>query len=82
MLKDTAMRTTLAIDDDVLVAAKGLAQRQNKTVGEVISTLARQALRPQASKRQTRNGVPLLQGRATAPPVTSGLVNELRDENP
>ncbi len=76
------MRTTLAIDDDVLAAAKGLAQRQNKTIGEVISALARKALRPAAARLSMRNGVPLLPRRATAPPVTSGLVNELRDENP
>ena len=76
------MRTTLAIDDDVLTAAKGLAQRQNKTVGEVISALARQALRPAATRRSMRNGVPLLPGRAAAPPVTASLVNALRDESP
>lgn len=78
----TCVRTTLAIDDDVLAAAKGLAQRQNKTIGEVISGLARQALRPAAAKRSIRNGVPLLPGRAAAPPVSSSLVNELRDESP
>lgn len=76
------MRTTLAIDDDVLAAAKDLAQRENKTIGEVISALARQAVRPAFTKRSTRNGVPLLQGRETAPPVTPELVNALRDENP
>jgi hypothetical protein len=76
------MRTTLAIDDDVLTAAKGLAQRQNKTVGEVISALARQALRPVKARRATRNGVPLLQGRAKVAPVTAELVNRLRDEAP
>ena len=38
------MRTTLDIDDSVLSAIKELAQRQGKTAGEVISTLARQAL--------------------------------------
>ena len=43
------MRTTLAIDDDVLAAAKGLAARQNKTLGEVVSALARQSLRPPAA---------------------------------
>ena len=74
------MRTTLAIDDDVLAAAKGLAQRQKKTVGEVISALARQALRPRTSNRSLRNGVPLLPGRANVPPVSAELVNELRDE--
>jgi hypothetical protein len=40
------MRTTLAIDDDVHAAAKDLAATQRKSVGEVISLLARRALRP------------------------------------
>ena len=39
------MRTTLAIDDDVLAAAKELAAAERKSVGEVISALARRALR-------------------------------------
>lgn len=38
------MRTTLDIADDVLFAAKELAQRQKKSLGAVISELARQAL--------------------------------------
>ena len=37
------MRTTLDIADDVLLAAKELARRQKKPLGEVISELARQA---------------------------------------
>lgn len=76
------MRTTLAIDDDVLIAAKGLAQRQDKTLGEVISELARQSLRPASGKHTVRNGIPLLPRRANATPVTMELVNELRDEQP
>jgi hypothetical protein len=76
------MRTTIAIDDDVLTAAKGLAARQRKTVGEVISALARQALQPASPRSQIRNGVPLLPVRADAVPVTSELVNQLRDELP
>ena len=75
------MRTTLAIDDDVLAAAKGLASQQRKSVGEVISALARQALRP-PSRGSSRNGVPLLQTRGGAAPVTPELVNQLRDELP
>ena len=74
------MRTTLAIDDDVLAAAKQLAARQNKTVGEVISSLARQALRPRRRSSGRRNGVPLLPSRPGAKPVTPELVNQLRDE--
>lgn len=38
------MRTTLRLDDDVLLAAKELARRQSRTAGEVISELVRQAL--------------------------------------
>ena len=76
------MRTTLTIDDDVLTAAKGLASRQNKSVGEVISALSRQALKPAATPPRVRNGVPLLATRAGAGPVTPELVNQLRDELP
>lgn len=74
------MRTTLAIDDDVLAAVKGLAARQHKSIGEVISTLARQALRPASAARETRNGIALLPVRPDAVPVTPELVNQLRDE--
>ncbi|MCM2289803.1 MAG: hypothetical protein NDI67_12325 [Sulfuritalea sp.] len=38
------MRTTLDIEDDVLVAAKELARRDGTTAGRVISDLVRQAL--------------------------------------
>ena len=74
------MRTTLSIDDDVLSAAKEMAAAQDKTVGEVISSLARRALNPLESRRKTRNGVPLLPVRAGAARVTSELVHQLREE--
>ncbi|MDR1428062.1 MAG: hypothetical protein LBJ08_09970, partial [Bifidobacteriaceae bacterium] len=38
------MRTTLSIDDDVLQAAKELADRKGKTAGQMLSDLARHAL--------------------------------------
>ena len=38
------MRTTLNIDDDVLLAAKNLARHENKTAGQIISRLARTGL--------------------------------------
>ncbi len=37
------MRTTLDISDDVLFAAKEIARHDGKTLGQVISDLARQA---------------------------------------
>lgn len=74
------MRTTLAIDDDVLSAAQEMAQMENKTVGEVISALARRALTPSGTTAETRNGVPLLKTRKGAPRVTSELVQQLRED--
>lgn len=76
------MRTTLSIDDDVLAAAKALAAQQNKTLGEVVSELARRALVPAAPALKTRNGIPLLPIQKNARPVTMELINRLRDELP
>lgn len=76
------MRTTLSIDDDILAAAKELAAKQRKSIGEVLSSLAREALRPRKQTRRTRSGVPLLPVRPNAVPVTLDLVNRLRDELP
>ncbi len=77
------MRTTLAIDDDVLAAARALARQQQVTVGKVVSDLARQSLcHPlglRAPKRQ-RNGVPLLPVSNAKVVVTLEIVNALRDE--
>ena len=75
------MRTTLAIDDDVLAAAKHLAERDHKSVGEVVSALARRGLMPTSRQHKAeRNGIPLLGGGST--PITMELVNRLRDELP
>lgn len=76
------MRTTLTIDDDVLAAAKELADTQRRSIGEVISSLARNALRPARSSRKMRNGVPLLRTSASSQRITSELVRQLGDELP
>jgi hypothetical protein len=68
--------------EDVLAAAKGLAGRQNKTVGGVISALSRQALGPKSASAKVRNGVPLLAVSVGSVPVTPKLLNQLRDELP
>lgn len=75
------MRTTLAIDDDVLTAAKAIAKQRRQTVGQVVSELARVALTPPETSR-LRNGVPLLPVRKKGVVVTSEMVNQLRDELP
>ncbi|HXC92084.1 MAG TPA: hypothetical protein VNV18_18120 [Stellaceae bacterium] len=75
------MRTTLAIDDDVLLAARAIARQRNQTVGQIVSELARKALRPPAASTE-RNGVLLLPVRRPDAVVTLDIVNVLRDELP
>jgi len=48
------LRTTLAVEDDVLSAAKKMAAIENKSVGEILSSLARRPLFPQQSKARIR----------------------------
>ena len=74
------MKTTLAIDDDVLEAAKAMAEQQRKSVDEIISALARRSLK-ESRPWETRNGIPLLPKRAHGRPVTMETVNALRDED-
>ena len=81
------MRTTLDIADDVLLAAKELARRQKKPLGEVISELARQAFAaPEAPPVEvTRTAEPLaaygihpLPARGAI--ISNALIDRLRDE--
>lgn len=74
------MRTTLEIDDDVLQAAKELANVHGKTAGQMVSELLRKALQPAPSRQRVRNGVPLLTRRPGAPVLTMDVVNALRDD--
>ena len=79
------MRTTLALDDDVLEAARALA-RQQGSLGAVISGLARESLRTPASGssdvQRVRSGLPLLPILSSGAVVDLELVNQLRDELP
>ena len=83
MHDDPCVRTTLDIDDDVLQAAKELAEMRRTTAGRVLSELARRALEPAAVSDSTlRNGVPVLPRRPEGSPrPTMRLVNTLRDES-
>ena len=80
------MRTTLALDDDVLEAARALARQQGSTLGAVISGLARESLRASArgssEDERERSGLPLLPIRTSGAVVDLELVNQLRDELP
>jgi hypothetical protein len=73
------MRTTIDIEEDILLAAKEIARQRGVPVGKVVSDLARQALTRQAAGG-TRNGLPLFPVRSGAGIATLELVNRLRDE--
>ena len=71
------MRTTLEIDDDVLMAAKELAAAEGSTTGKVLSELARKGLIASRKPAARRNGVPLLPPREGTGLVTSATVKAL-----
>ena len=74
------MRTTLDIEDDVLQAAKELAQRQGGSAGQVISDLARRGLNATPTKRRPglHGGVPVLPSRSEI--VTLDHVQKIQDQ--
>ncbi|MBK7821887.1 MAG: antitoxin [Tessaracoccus sp.] len=74
------MRTTLTIDDDVLLAVKERARQEGRSAGDVLSALARRELtrQPAADDTRTRNGLPLLPRAGKV--VSNDLVNQLREE--
>jgi hypothetical protein len=75
------MRATWDLDDDVLAAARSLAKVRKRAVGQIVSELAREALRPGESNR-VRNGVPLFARKSGQFCVSLELVNQLRDDTP
>jgi len=76
------MRTTLDIDDDILMAAKELAKAADKTAGKIISDLARKALTAvptyAAQEPKAFYGIRPLPHRGGI--VTSEMVRRLMDE--
>ena len=64
------VRTTLKIDDDVLEAARCIADDEGATVGEVMSRLARRGLEPRTEARG-RGRFPTVAVPREAPPITS-----------
>jgi negative regulator of replication initiation len=72
------MRTTLSLDSDILSAARQIAAAKSKSIGEVISDLARRGLEARG-KVATRQGFPVFQVSKGASPLTPEDVR--RDED-
>ncbi len=78
------MRTTVRIDDDVLNAAKSIAASQDRSLGEVLSELARRGLEPRQPRRAGAAGaagvVPVFDVDVHVPPLTPEMVREALDD--
>jgi hypothetical protein len=75
------MRTTVDIEEDVLLAAKEIARQRGITLGQVLSDLVRQSL-TRKSVVSKKHGLPLFPIQPGAGIVTMEMVNFLRDESP
>lgn len=78
------MRTTLDIEDDVLLAAKEMGRRNRISTGKALSALAREALTRPRTKVVMKEEkavygfrpLPVASGKI----VTNALIDRLRDE--
>ena len=73
------LRTTLELDDELVSAAKELAQQKGQTLGRIISDLAMQSL-VKSEAPKVRNGAILFTPIPGAPTPTLELVKALQDE--
>lgn len=75
------MRTTLDIEEDVLIVVKELARFEKTTAGKIVSRLVRKGLSDdsnESKKLEYRNGVPLLPRRGVI--VTNQMIDKIREE--
>lgn len=78
------MRTTLDIDNDVLQAAKERARREHRTLGQVLSALARRGLTapdegPAVAEPEAVYGFKPIPRRGGL--VTNELIDKLREDD-
>jgi hypothetical protein len=76
------MRTTLAIDNDVLAAAQTIAHEQRVSLGRALSDLARKGLRGSAVSYSNPDGsdLPVFKVSEDAPAVTPEMIKSAEDD--
>lgn len=74
------MRTTLNLDEDVLEAARALADSERRSLGQVISGLIRRGLAPRVARLDDEDGFPVFRVSADAPVITAEMVASAMDE--
>lgn len=73
------MRTTLTIDDDIVAAARELAAVEGRSIGSVISELARRGLTP--AQVEVDGSLPVIRVPVGSPPITPEMVRRALDED-
>ena len=72
------MRTTIDLEEDLVLVAKQLAAQRDSTMGRIISEYFRKGLEPGKTAKM-RNGFPLFDLKPGAPKPSLELINRLRD---
>jgi hypothetical protein len=73
------MRTTLDLDEDVVLAARELAASERRSLGSVVSELARRGLTP--ASVSVEDGLPVIRVPTGSPPITADMVRRALDED-
>jgi hypothetical protein len=73
------MLTTLEIDEDVVAAARELAAGERRSLGSVISELARRGLTP--ARVEVDGDLPVIRVPAATPSITPQMVRRALDED-
>lgn len=73
------MKTTVVIDDDVLEVARTLSETEGKSLGKVISELARRGLGPRQQQEEDE-GFPVFSVSPAARPITLEMVQRALEE--
>lgn len=72
------VRTTLEIDDDVVAAARELAAAERRSLGSVLSELARRGLTP--ARVEAEGDLPVIRVPPDTPALTPDMVRRALDE--
>jgi hypothetical protein len=73
------MLVTLELEDDVMAAARRFADEQGRSLGAVISDLARRGLA--ASRPEISGTLPFIRAPEGSPPITPEMVRRGLDED-
>lgn len=77
---DVVVRTTVNLDDDVVDAARAIAAAEHRSLGEVLSDLARRGLAPRPVDFGEEDGFPVFSVGAEAQAITPEMVRAALEE--